>query len=119
MLATGFGLISGSAEEPPKALPTPKRAPHTITDVGVRVRLGRHRAGQGHRRARQAAGAPGRVPQVFPAAKINPAASTTTARPPRISYSFCFDEKDNLVAKTTRSLPVSVREPSPKADATS
>lgn len=117
--ATGIGVISGAPEEPRTAPASPQRAPHTITDVAYNfVTVGTPRArvltGLGKRPADRA-----EYRRVFPIATTDNACAYYYGRAPRISYSFCFNEKDTLISKTTRSLPVSVREPSTKASTAS
>jgi hypothetical protein len=110
-LVTGIGLISGAAEEPPAAPPSPKRAPHTITDrqydfVSVGTPRARVLAGLAKQPADRA-----EYRRVFPAATTDSSCAYYYGEAPRISYSFCFGDQGTLISKTTRSLPVSIREP--------
>lgn len=114
-VATGFGMISGAPEEQRAVPSTPPRAPHTISDVAYNfVTVGTSRArvvdGLGKQPVSRA-----EYRRVFPIATTNNACAYFYGNAPRISYSFCFDQNDKLVSKTTRSLPVSVGGPSTKA----
>jgi hypothetical protein len=111
-LVTGIGLIRGSAEERRAAPPSPKRAPHTITDRQYNfVSVGTPRAqvllGLSKQPADRA-----EYRRVFPAATTNRSCVYYYGEAPRISYSFCFGDRGTLISKTTRSLPVSIRDPS-------
>jgi hypothetical protein len=114
-VATGFGMISGAPEERRTTPPTPQRALHMISDVSynfVTVGTSRTRVidGLGKQPASRA-----EYRRVFPIATTDNACAYFYGKAPRVSYSFCFDDKDKLISKTTRSLPVSVREPTTKA----
>jgi len=113
-VATGFGMISGAPEEPRAAPSTPLRAPHTISEVAynfVTVGTSRTRviAGLGKQPASRA-----EYRRVFPIATMDNSCAYFYGKAPRVSYSFCFDDKGTLISKTTRSLPVSVRGPGSK-----
>lgn len=108
-VATGFGMISGAPEEQRAAPSTPSRAPHTISDVAY----GFVTVGTSHARVIEGLGKQpvSRVEyrRVFPIATTDSACAYYYGKEPRISYSFCFDQNDILISKTTRSLPVSAQ----------
>jgi hypothetical protein len=114
-IATGIGFIRGSAEEGRVIPPIPERAQSTINDVAYNfVTTGTYRAkvieGLGKRPADRS-----EYRRVFPAATTDPACAYYYGKAPRISYTFCFDEHDQLVSKTMRSLAATV--PAPKVTA--
>lgn len=109
-VATGSGMISNAPEERRAAPSTPLRAPHTISEVAynfVTVGTSRTRviAGLAKQPATRA-----EYRRVFPIATMDNSCAYFYGKAPRVSYSFCFDEKGTLISKTAQSLPVSVRE---------